>query len=66
MRPAGGRQANDLRHTVVSLLLELDTHRTSCRRSPGTPTSTSTMRIYTHTNLDSMREAVDKIDWGAA
>ena len=25
-----------------------------------------TMRIYAHTNLDSMREAVDKIDWGAA
>jgi integrase len=24
-----------------------------------------TMRIYAHTNLDSMREAVDKIDWGA-
>ena len=24
------------------------------------------MRIYAHTNLDSMREAVDKIDWGAA
>ena len=25
-----------------------------------------TMRIYAHTNLDSRREAVDKIDWGAA
>jgi hypothetical protein len=24
-----------------------------------------TMRIYAHTNLDTMREALDKIDWGA-
>ena len=24
-----------------------------------------TMRIYAHTNLDTMREALDKIDWNA-
>jgi len=66
MRPAGGRQANDLRHTVVSLLLELGTPPHIVQAIAQHADLDVTMRIYAHTNLDSMREAVDKIDWGAA
>ncbi len=58
-----GVRLHDLRHTVVSLLLE-----------PGTPPHVVqaiarhadldvTMKIYAHTNLDTMRQALDNIDW---
>jgi hypothetical protein len=44
---------HDLRHAVVSLLLDL-----------GTPPHVDiTMAIYAHTNLEAMRQALDAIEW---
>lgn len=57
---------HDFRHTVVSLLLELGTPPHVVQAIARHADLDVTMRIYAHTNLDSMREAVDKIDWGAA
>ena len=57
---------HDFRHTAVSLLLELGTPPHVVQAIARHDDLDVTMRIYAHTNLDSMREAVDKIDWGAA
>ena len=57
---------HDFRHTAVSLLLELGTPPHVVQAIARHADLDVTMRIYAHTNLDSMREAVDKIDWGAA
>ena len=50
----------------MSLLLELGTPPHVVQAIARHADLDVTMRIYAHTNLDSMREAVDKIDWGAA
>jgi integrase len=57
---------HDFRHTAVSLLLELGTPPHVVQAVARHADLDVTMRIYAHTNLNSMREAVDKIDWGAA
>ena len=57
---------HDFRHTAVSLLLELGTPPHVVQADRTARDLDVTMRIYAHTNLDSMREAVDKIDWGTA
>ena len=57
---------HDFRHTVVTLLLELGTPPHVVQAIARHADLDVTMRIYAHTTLDSMREAVDKIDWGAA
>jgi Phage integrase family len=54
---------HDFRHTAVSLLLELGTPPHVVQAIARHADLDITMRIYAHTNLDSMREAVDKIDW---
>lgn len=60
-----GVRLHDLRHTVVSLLLELGTPPHVVQAIARHADLDVTMRIYAHTNLDTMREALDKIDWGA-
>ncbi len=55
---------HDFRHTVVSLLLELGTPPHVVQAIARHADLDVTMKIYAHTNLDTMREAVDKIDWG--
>ena len=50
----------------MSLLLELGTPPHVVQAIARHADLDVTMRIYAHTNLDSMRKAVDKIDWGAA
>jgi integrase len=55
---------HDLRHTVVSLLLELGTPPHTVQAIARHADLDVTMTIYAHTNLDAMREALDKIDWG--
>jgi integrase len=54
---------HDLRHTVVSLLLELGTPPHIVQAIARHADVDITMSIYAHTNLDAMREALDKIDW---
>jgi integrase len=56
---------HDLRHTVVSLLLELGTPPHVVQAIALHADLDVTMKIYAHTNLDTMREALDKIDWDA-
>jgi integrase len=51
--------------TVVSLLLELGTPPHVVQAIARHADLDVTMRIYAHTNLDTMREALDKIDWDA-
>jgi integrase len=58
-----GVRLHDLRHTVVSLLLELGTPPHVVQAIARHADLDVTMRIYAHTNLDTMREALDKIDW---
>lgn len=60
-----GVRLHDLRHTVVSLLLELGTPPHVVQAIARHANLEITMKIYAHTNLDTMREALDKIDWGA-
>jgi integrase len=60
-----GVRLHDLRHTVVSLLLELGTPPHVVQAIARHADLDVTMEIYAHTNLDTMREALDKIDWGA-
>lgn len=60
-----GVRLHDLRHTVVSLLLELRTPPHVVQAIARHADLDVTMRIYAHTNLDTMREALEKIDWGA-
>jgi integrase len=56
---------HDLRHTVVSLLLELGTPPHVVQVIARHADLDVTMRIYAYTNPDTMREAPEKIDWGA-
>jgi len=58
-----GVRLHDLRHTVVSLLLELGTPPHVVQAIARHADLDVTMRIYAHTNLDAMRQALDKIDW---
>jgi integrase len=60
-----GVRLHDLRHTVVSLLLELGTPPHVVQAIARHADLDVTMRIYAHTNLDTMRQALDKIDWDA-
>ena len=55
---------HDFRHTAVSLLLELGTPPHVVQAIARHADLDVTLTIYAHTNLDSMREAVDKIEWG--
>ena len=54
---------HDFRHTVVSLLLELGTPPHIVQAVARHADLHVTMSIYAHTNLDQMREALDKIEW---
>lgn len=56
---------HDLRHTVVSLLLELGTPPHIVQAIARHADLEITLSIYAHANLDAMREALDKIDWEA-
>jgi integrase len=60
-----GVRLHDLRHTVVSLLLELGTPPHIVQAIARHADLEITLSIYAHTNLDAMREALDKIDWEA-
>jgi integrase len=54
---------HDFRHTVVSLLLEMGTPPHVVQAIARHADIDVTMSIYAHTNLDAMRDALDKIDW---
>ncbi|MGI5131623.1 tyrosine-type recombinase/integrase [Pseudonocardia sp. CA-107938] len=54
---------HDFRHTVVSLLLSLGTPPHVVQAIARHADLDVTMGIYAHTNLDAMREALDKIEW---
>lgn len=58
-----GVRLHDFRHTVVSLLLELGTPPHVVQAIARHADLDITLSIYAHTNLDSMREALDKIEW---
>ena len=60
-----GVRLHDLRHTVVSLLLELGTPPRVVQAIARHADLDVTMRIYAHTKLDTMRQVLDKINWGA-
>jgi integrase len=63
-RPSDVR-LHDLRHTAVSLLLESGTPPYTVQAIARRADLEITLSIYAHTNLDAMREALDKIDWKA-
>jgi len=54
---------HDLRHTVVSLLLDLGTPPHVVQAIARHAHIDVTMSIYAHTNLDAMRQALDAIEW---
>ncbi|MGH3774535.1 MAG: tyrosine-type recombinase/integrase [Pseudonocardiaceae bacterium] len=54
---------HDFRHTVVSLLLQLKTPPHVVQRIARHADLDVTLGIYAHTDLDAMREALDKIEW---
>jgi integrase len=58
-----GVRLHDFRHTVVSLLLALGTPRHVVQAIARHADLDIPLSIYAHTNLDAMREALDKIDW---
>lgn len=58
-----GVRLHDFRHTVVSLLLDLGTPPHVVKAIARHADIDVTMSIYAHTNLDAMREALDKIEW---
>lgn len=58
-----GVRLHDLRHTVVSLLLDLGTPPHVVQAIARHADIDVTMTIYAHTNLDAMRQALDAIDW---
>lgn len=60
-----GVRLHDLRHTVVSLLLDLGTPPHIVQAIARHADIDVTMTIYAHTNLDAMRQALDAIDWEA-
>ena len=56
---------HDFRHTVVSLLLQLKTppHVVQRIARHANLDLDVTLGVYAHTDLDAMREALDKIEW---
>ena len=54
---------HDLRHTVVSLQLDLETPPHVVLAIAQHAHVDITMAIYAHTNLDAMRQALDAIEW---
>lgn len=58
-----GVRLHDLRHTVVSLLLDLGTPPHVVQAIARHADIDVTMTIYAHTNLDAMRQALDAIEW---
>lgn len=56
---------HDLRHTMVTLLLDAGTLPHIVQAIARHADLDVTMSIYAHTNLDAMREALDRIDWEA-
>jgi integrase len=54
---------HDFRHTVVSLLLQLGTPPHVVQAIARHADVDITLSIYAHTNLDAMREALDRVEW---
>jgi integrase len=63
LRPGCQTSGSDLRHTVVSLLLDLGTPPHVVQAIARHAHVDMTMAIYAHTNLDAMRQALDAIEW---
>jgi integrase len=57
-----GVRLHDLRHTVVSLLMELGTQPHVVQASARHADVKLTLKVYAHTNLDAMRQALVKLD----
>ncbi|HEX7746726.1 MAG TPA: tyrosine-type recombinase/integrase, partial [Micromonosporaceae bacterium] len=53
---------HDLRHTMVTLLLDLGVPPHLVQAIARHPHVDITLKIYAHTNLDAMREAVKPLD----
>ena len=53
---------HDLRHTMVTLLLELGVPPHVVQAIAGHADIEVTMKIYAHANLDAMRSAMGKLD----
>jgi integrase len=58
-----GVRLHDFRHTVVTLLLQLGVPPHVVQAIARHADLDVTLGIYAHTNLDAMREALDKIEW---
>ena len=58
-----GVRLHDFRHTVVTLLLGLGTPPHIVQAIARHADLDVTLSIYAHTNLDAMREALDKVEW---
>jgi integrase len=58
-----GVRLHDFRHTVVTLLLGLGTPPHVVQAIARHADLDVTLSIYAHTNLDAMREALDRIEW---
>lgn len=54
---------HDFRHTVVTLLLGLGTPPHVVQAIARHADLDVTLSIYAHTNLDAMRDALDKVEW---
>ncbi|MEV4534661.1 tyrosine-type recombinase/integrase [Asanoa sp. NPDC049518] len=57
-----GTRLHDLRHTVVSLLMELGVPPHTVQAIARHADVKITLKIYSHANLDSMRQALGKLD----
>ncbi|WP_346116697.1 tyrosine-type recombinase/integrase [Micromonospora coerulea] len=57
-----GVRLHDLRHTVVSLLMELRVPPHVVQAIARHADVKITLKVYAHANLDAMREALGKLD----
>jgi integrase len=57
-----GVRLHDLRHTVVSLLMELGVPPHVVQAIARHADVKVTMKVYAHANLDAMRQALGKLD----
>ena len=55
-------ELHDLRHTVVTLLLDLGTPPHLVQAIARHADIDVTMKVYAHANLDAMRDAMDRLD----
>ncbi|HEY6594605.1 MAG TPA: tyrosine-type recombinase/integrase [Asanoa sp.] len=53
---------HDLRHTVVSLLMEPGVPPNVVQAIARHPDRKITLKVYSHANLDAMRQALGKLD----